>query len=204
MILKWRTFNESSNQETITRDIVQEVMFFDNFTIWPGRYALQAKSGLEADLQIKLVELRGMLDEVDLPSSIDNIDKIYEYLKKDTRHIGDVLFHKLRDTFLEIFNLIVSTVMIEFPRFYEIEDCLLSYLDNGYEIEHEFKLKRIGGKDVFNIIIKGYIDIKDYSKLVNNSTQIINRLKNYTKKEIIVSDSEYINKGESQLKITIQ
>jgi len=181
MILKWSKFNESENQELITRDMIKEVLSFRWFSV-----------GSQSDLFLELI-----LSEIGLSIELeeDNIDKIYKEVKGKLEEGG--IHYKLRETLIQLFQLI-SVAMEGFPRFYEMEDCLLSYLDEGYEIEYEFRDQSM------NIFIKNYINIPEYVKLLTNSTHIINRLKNFTKKEIFVLDSEYINKGESQLKIKIQ
>jgi len=186
MILKWSKFNESENQELITRDMIKEVLSFRWYSV-----------NIQSDILLNIGKIELILPEIGLSIELeeDNIDKIYKEVKGKLEEDG--IYYKLRETLIQLFQLI-SVAMEGFPRFYEMEDCLLSYLDEGYGIEYEFRDQSM------NIFIKNYINIPEYAKLLTNSIHIINRLKNFTKKEIFVSDSEYINKGESQLKITIQ
>jgi hypothetical protein len=193
MILKWSKFNESENQELITRDIIQEVLFFR----W---FAIGNTSDQSIFLHRNLEKIINKIQELNLSVDItnDNIDKIYNNII-NSENI------ELKDLFIESFNLI-SEEMEGFPRFYDIEDCLLSYLDEGYEIDYEYisRLPQFGHSTSMSIMVKKNINISEYSELINSSTHIINRLKNLTKKEIFVSDSEYVNKDESCLKIKIQ
>ncbi len=196
MILKWSKFNESGNQDIITKENIKEVLTFK----WSAVFSLFSN-----DLNVAYGKLGLILSTMNLPSiSADfwpdleenNIDKIYNAIKGK---IEDRIESrkKLTETFIEIFQLI-SEVMEGFPRFYEMEDCVLGYLDDGYEVEYRFM------EQSMEIAIKNQINLPEYVKLVSNSTYIINRLKNFTKKEIFVSDSEYINRDESCLKIKIQ
>lgn len=187
MILKWVKFNESDNQDVITRDIIQEVLFFSFYT----------GASIGRSLLVKYESLSTILGELDLSKDITegSLDKIYSEISGNLKE-GELLY-RLRSKFIEIYHL-VSKKMEGFPRFYEMEDCVLNYIDNGYVISYYFTGKSMG------MIISGYIDINQFAKLVSNSAYIINRLKNFTKKEIYVSDSEYVNKLESYLKIVIQ
>lgn len=184
------------NQDIITKENIKEVLTFK----WSAVFSLFSN-----DLNVAYGKLGLILSTMNLPSiSADfwpdleenNIDKIYNAIKGK---IEDRIESrkKLTETFIEIFQLI-SEVMEGFPRFYEMEDCVLGYLDDGYEVEYRFM------EQSMEIAIKNQINLPEYVKLVSNSTYIINRLKNFTKKEIFVSDSEYINRDESCLKIKIQ
>ena len=200
MILKWSKFNESGNQDIITKENIKEVLTFK----WSAVFSLFSN-----DLNVAYGKLGLILSTMNLPSiSADfwpdleenNIDKIYNAVKgkiEDGSGYRIESRKKLTETFIEIFQLI-SEVMEGFPRFYEMEDCVLGYLDDGYEVEYRFM------EQSMEIAIKNQINLPEYVKLVSNSTHIINRLKNFTMKQIFVSDSEYINEEESQLRITIQ
>lgn len=201
MILKWSKFNESDNQDIITKENIKEVLTFK----WSGVFSLFSN-----DLNVAYGKLGLILSTMDLSIDLEenNIDKIYNVIKgkiEDGIESRKKLRKKLRETFIEIFQLI-SELMEGFPRFYEMEDCVLGYLDDGYEVEYRFMEQSPWAEAEvrMEISIKNQINLPEYVKLVGNSTHIINRLKRFTKKQIFVSDSEYINEGESQLRITIQ
>lgn len=191
MILKWNKFNESGNQDIITKENIKEVLTFK----WSAVFSLFSN-----DLNVAYGKLELILSIMNLSIEENNIDKIYNAIKgkiEDGSGYRIESRKKLRETFIEIFQLI-SELMEGFPRFYEMEDCVLGYLDDGYEVEYRFM------EQSMEISIKNQINLPEYVKLVSNSTHIINRLKNFTMKQIFVSDSEYINQEESQLRITIQ
>ncbi len=193
MILKWSKFNESDNQDIITKENIKEALTFK----WSAVFSL-----FSSDLNVAYGKLELILSTMNLSIDLEenNIDKIYNAVKgkiEDGSGYRIESRKKLRETFIEIFQLI-SELMEGFPRFYEMEDCVLGYLDDGYEVEYRFM------EQSMEIAIKNQINLPEYVKLVSNSTHIINRLKNFTMKQIFVSDSEYINEEESQLRITIQ
>jgi len=193
MILKWSKFNESDNQDIITKENIKEALTFK----WSAVFSL-----FSSDLNVAYGKLELILSTMNLSIDLEenNIDKIYNAVKgkiEDGSGYRIESKKKLRETFIEIFQLI-SELMEGFPRFYEMEDCVLGYLDDGYEVEYRFM------EQSMEIAIKNQINLPEYVKLVSNSTHIINRLKNFTMKQIFVSDSEYINEEESQLRITIQ
>ncbi len=170
MILKWYKFNESDNgNPRLTREIIQEVIFFREYTVFSSTSSL-------TKIYINFEQLWLILNSMDLSMKIESIDKIYDRLKEEN-DIHDEL--SVRDLFIKLYDLI-SKELEGFPHFYEMEDCVLGYVDDGYDIVYEFK-----GESMC-IIIENYIDISEYTKLIGNSTQIVNRLKNFTKKEVFV------------------
>lgn len=194
MIKNWKKFNESNN--SVSYEMLSEVIMFRNNSHIDDIPDLNKK--IDHFVNDELGE-----DVDDLcPVYIDEhkqfrtkLEDLINRIKKDS---------KLSNTLISLYKEVESEMM-GFPKFYELEDLFLEFIDEGWIVNFTIKPKMSFEIEVTNDMSDINISYDDYINFQIKSNSILKRLESHFNVDCDITDTNYDKQGNKNVgSITFQ
>lgn len=189
MIKDWKLFLESNNE--VSYETFSEVIIFRNNSHQTDEVKdlfRKIETFINVDLNEDLDELTPVFTEEHHQFKI-KIEEIVRRIKNDS---------KLSSQLLSLYSQ-VEEVMNGFPKFYELEDLLLDFIDNGWQVLFEVKVGHEIIIEISNEMADLNITYDDYVDLQIKSNSILKRIKIYFKMNCDILDANYSRQGNKNV-----
>jgi hypothetical protein len=184
MIKNWEKFNESNN--SVSYETLSEVIMFRNNSYMSDNVDLNRRIDHFID-----VELGDDIDDLcpvyieERRQFISRLEGLLDRIKKDS-NLSNTLISLYKD---------VEKKMEGFPKFYELEDLFLDFIDNGWVINFTVKPKVSFEIQISNEMSELSISYDDYVNLQIKSNNIVKRLESHFNVQCEITDSDYGKQG---------
>jgi hypothetical protein len=105
---------------------------------------------------------------------------------------------KLIDKLISI-NSEVESKMMGFPKFYELEDIFLEFIDDGWNISFDVRNNDTFGIEISNCYSELNITMNDYYNLKKSSKNIVQKIKNMFNMNCDIVDYDYYTSGSRNI-----
>jgi len=193
MIKNWKNFNESNS--LVSYEMLSEVIMFRNNS-HIGDFPKLTKR-----IDHFVNELGEDVDDL-CPVYIEEhrqfrtkLEDLINRIKQDT---------KLSNTLISLYKEVESE-MIGFPKFYELEDLFLEFIDDGWVVSFVINPKVSFEIEVNNSMSDINISYDDYVNLQIKSNGILKRLESHFNVDCDITDTDYGKQGNKNVgSITFQ
>ncbi len=189
MIKDWKLFLESNNE--VSYETFSEVIIFRNSSHQTDEVKdlfRNIETFINVDLNEDLDELTPVCTEEHRQFKI-KIEEIVRRIKNDS---------KLSSKLLSLYSQ-VEEAMNGFPKFYELEDLLLDFIDNGWQVLFEVEVGHEIIIEISNEMADLNITYDDYVDLQIKSNSVLKRIKSYFKMNCDILDANYSRQGNKNV-----
>lgn len=188
MIKNWKKFNESNN--SVSYEMLSEIIMFRNNSYLKDNEDLNRRIDLFID-----VKLGGDIDDLcpvyieEHKQFIAKLEELLDKIKQDS---------DLSNTLISLYKE-VEIEMKGFPKFYELEDLFLDFIDSGWIINFTIKPRISFEIQISNEMSELNISYDDYINLQIKSNNIVKRLESHLNVYCEITDSDYGKQGNKNV-----
>lgn len=186
MIKNWQLFLESKSE--VSYETLSEVILFRNNSHQieqVGDLMRKIDKFISVDLNEDLDDLTPVYTEEHKQFKV-RIEEIVKRIKNDSN---------LSNTLLSIYSE-VENVMKGFPKFYELEDLFLEFIDDGWHLNFEVKIFHEMIIEISNEMADLNITYDDFIALQIRCNSVLKRIKSlFDTKNCDILDSDYSKQG---------
>jgi len=194
MIKNWKNFNESNN--SVSYEMLSEVIMFRNNSL--------------VDNNPKLSKSIDHFVDAELGEDIYDLCPVYVEEHRQFRTKLESLINRIKqdsnlsNTLISLYKEVESE-MLGFPKFYELEDLFLDFIDEGWIVNFTIKPKVSFEIEVTNDTSDINISYDDYIDLQIKSNSILKRLESHFNLDCDITDTNYDKQGNKNVgSITFQ
>jgi len=194
MIKNWKNFNESNN--SVSYEMLSEVIMFRNNSLVDNNPKLSKSIDhfVDAELGEDIYDLCPVYVE-EHRQFRTKLESLINRIKKDS---------KLSNTLISLYKEVESEMM-GFPKFYELEDLFLDFIDEGWIVNFTIKPKVSFEIEVTNDTSDINISYDDYINFQIKSNSILKRLQSHFNVDCDITDTNYDKQGNKNVgSITFQ
>jgi len=181
MIKNWKIFLESKSD--ISYETLSEVIMFRNFSKMTGNEEIHRKieNFINTDMDEDINDL--------VPISTED----HRQFRKKIEELVNVIKSNpdFSNTLLQLYSE-VEDKMGGFPKFYELEDIFIDFIDGGWGIDFVLDVGKYMEIEVSNEIVDLNITYDDYINLISESNSILRRIKSHFNLDCSILKSSYI------------
>ena len=194
MIKNWKNFNESNN--SVSYEMLSEVIMFRNNSL--------------VDNNPKLSKSIDHFVDAELGEDIHDLCPVYVEEHRQFRTKLESLINRIKqdsnlsNTLISLYKEVESE-MLGFPKFYELEDLFLDFIDEGWIVNFTIKPKVSFEIEVTNDTSDINISYDDYINFQIKSNGILKRLESHFNLDCDITDTNYDKQGNKNVgSITFQ
>jgi len=194
MIKNWKNFNESNS--SVSYEMLSEVIMFRNNSL--------------VDNNPKLSKSIDHFVDAELGEDIYDLCPVYVEEHRQFRTKLESLINRIKqdsnlsNTLISLYKEVESE-MLGFPKFYELEDLFLDFIDEGWIVNFTIKPKVSFEIKLTNDTSDIDISYDDYIDLQIKSNSILKRLESHFNVDCDITDTDYGKQGNKNVgSITFQ